>query len=185
MTDDTPNDATQITEPSMTAGEVEMLRFALDRSRAQLAWKTGGLDDAGLRATHPPTTMTLGGLLVHLALVEDEKTSAALEGRPLGPPWSELTADPGGGWVLAASMAAEDVHELWHAAVDRSRAAFEAMLGEGGLDRPAAFTWPDGDVPNVRRVLVDLHDEYARHVGHADLLREALDGLVGEDPPQR
>jgi len=39
-------------------------------------------------------------------------------------------------------------------------------------------------LPNLRRILVDLHDEYARHVGHADLFREAVDGLVGEDPPQ-
>jgi len=42
----------------------------------------------------------------------------------------------------------------------------------------------DGVRPNLRRILVDLHDEYARHVGHADLMREAIDGLTGEDPPQ-
>ena len=59
------------------------------------------------------------------------------------------------------------------------------VLADGGLDRPAGFTvTEDGQSPNVRRVLVDLHDEYARHVGHADLFREAIDGLVGEDPPQ-
>ncbi|WP_345770494.1 DUF664 domain-containing protein [Blastococcus saxobsidens] len=55
----------------------------------------------------------------------------------------------------------------------------------GGLDRPASFTTDAGGrSPVLRRILVDLHDEYARHVGHADLLREAVDGLVGEDPPQ-
>ncbi|MGI8899944.1 MAG: Sua5/YciO/YrdC/YwlC family protein [Nocardioides sp.] len=52
------------------------------------------------------------------------------------------------------------------------------------VDQPAKFTTQSGESPNVRRLLVDLHDEYARHVGHADLLREAVDGLVGEDPPQ-
>lgn len=58
-------------------------------------------------------------------------------------------------------------------------------LADGGLDRAARFTVTDtGQPPNQRRILVDLHDEYARHVGHADLLREAVDGLVGEDPPQ-
>jgi hypothetical protein len=58
-------------------------------------------------------------------------------------------------------------------------------LAEGGLDRPAEYTTSDeGASPNLRRIVVDLHDEYARHVGHADLLREAIDGLVGEDPPQ-
>lgn len=55
---------------------------------------------------------------------------------------------------------------------------------DGGLDQPSKFTTEDGRSPNVRRLLVGLHDEYARHVGHADLLREAVDGLVGEDPPQ-
>ena len=58
-------------------------------------------------------------------------------------------------------------------------------LAGGGLDQPAKFTTADdGAAPNLRRIVVDLHDEYARHVGHADLLREAVNGLVGEDPPQ-
>jgi hypothetical protein len=69
--------------------------------------------------------------------------------------------------------------------VDRSRTGIGALLAvDGGLDQPVAHTpWP-GEPPNVRRILVDLHDEYARHVGHADLFREAVDGVVGEDPPQ-
>jgi hypothetical protein len=58
------------------------------------------------------------------------------------------------------------------------------LLADGGLDQPSKFTTRSGESPNLRRILVDLHDEYARHVGHADLLREAVDGLVGEDPPQ-
>ncbi len=57
-------------------------------------------------------------------------------------------------------------------------------LADGGLDQPSRLVTRAGESPNLRRVLVDLHDEYARHVGHADLLREAVDGLVGEDPPQ-
>jgi len=51
-------------------------------------------------------------------------------------------------------------------------------------DCTARLTLSSGQSPNLRRFLVDVHDEYARHVGHADLLREAVDGLVGEDPPQ-
>lgn len=68
--------------------------------------------------------------------------------------------------------------------MERSRAATALALADGGLDRPVALWFDDGPVPNLRRMLVDLHDEYARHVGHADLFREAVDGLVGEDPPQ-
>jgi hypothetical protein len=52
----------------------------------------------------------------------------------------------------------------------------------GALDRLASYTWPDGRTPSRRRLLVDMVGEYARHVGHADLIRESVDGLVGEDP---
>lgn len=44
--------------------------------------------------------------------------------------------------------------------------------------------WPDGRAPSLRRILIDMIEEYARHVGHADLIRESVDGLVGEDPPR-
>ncbi len=54
-------------------------------------------------------------------------------------------------------------------------------LAEGGLDQLG--TWPDGQSPSLRRTLVDLIEEYARHTGHADLIRESVDGLTGEDAP--
>jgi Protein of unknown function (DUF664) len=58
-----------------------------------------------------------------------------------------------------------------------------AALAAGGLDQPISLSWPDGRRPSLRRLLCDLIEEYGRHTGHADLLREAVDGLVGEDPP--
>ena len=194
MTEDTspprPESATHldttIREPSMTAGEVAMLLFALDRSRAQFAWKCGGLDANGLNKPCPPSTMTLGGLLKHLALVEDRYTSDDLTGVPMGPPWeaAAFRADPDWDWHSAADDSPEELYALWRGAVERSRAAWTAALADGSLDQPSRFRTDSGESPNLRRVLVDLHDEYARHVGHADLLREAVDGLVGEDPPQ-
>jgi hypothetical protein len=57
------------------------------------------------------------------------------------------------------------------------------VLAEGGLDHQARLNLPDGRSPSLRRQLIDMIDEYARHVGHADLIRESVDGLVGEDPP--
>jgi hypothetical protein len=181
MTDDTT-----IHEPSMTAGETEMLLFALDRSRAQFAWKCGGLDAAGLNRRQPPSTLTLGGLLKHLALVEESYT-VDFTGEPPGPPLDapELATDPDWEWHSAAGDKPEYLYGLWRGAVERSRTALAKALADGGLDRPAKHrTSPTGESPNLRRIVVDLHDEYARHVGHADLLREAVDGLVGEDPPQ-
>jgi len=147
---------TRIAEPSMTANEAEMLLFALARSRAQFAWKCGGLDAAGLHKQFPPSAMTLGGLLKHMALVEDRYTAEFLTGKPIHGYWKahNFEADPD--WD-------------WHTAAD---------------GQPSAFVISTGESPNLRRVLTDLHDEYARHVGHADLFREAVDGLVGEDPPQ-
>jgi uncharacterized protein DUF664 len=163
-------------EPPATAGETEMLLFALDRSRAQFAWKTGGLDRAGLGRRLPPSALTLGGLLKHLALVE-ERYTIDFTGEPPGPPLSDADPDdPEWVWRTAAGDSPEALYALWQTAVRRSRAA----MTDVSLDQPAKFTAG----VNLRRVVVDLHDEYARHVGHADLLREAVDGLVGEDPPR-
>ena len=192
MIEDTPLDTT-IHEPSMTAGEVEMLLFALERSRAQFAWKCGGLDAAALSKPYPPSTttmgapMTLGGLLKHLALVEDRRTAVDLTGQPLGPPWDavagtvDFDADPDWKWRTAADHSPEELYALWRGAVERSRAAWAAALADDGLDQPSKLRRSgSGRSPNLRRSLVDLHDEYARHVGHADLLREAVDGVTGD-----
>jgi hypothetical protein len=67
--------------------------------------------------------------------------------------------------------------------VARSRARFAAALAAGGPDQLVNMGWPDGRHASLRRLLFDLVEEYGRHTGHADLLREAVDGRVGEDPP--
>ena len=105
---------TTIHEPSLTAGEVEMLLFALDRSRAQFAWKCGGLDAAGLRQPHPPSTMTLGGLLKHMAFIEDYYTSRDLTGEAPGGPWrrEDFEADPDWCWHSAADDSPEELYAL-------------------------------------------------------------------------
>jgi len=80
----------------------------------------------------------------------------------------------------AAQDSPERLRELWQAAVARSRARVAEVLADGGLDRPARRTWPDGRSPSLRWILVHMVEEYARHNGHADLLRESVDGAVGE-----
>ncbi|MET8361579.1 DUF664 domain-containing protein [Micromonospora sp. NPDC005171] len=64
------------------------------------------------------------------------------------------------------------------------RALAAEVIKERGLDGPASFTWPDGRTPTVRAMLLDMVEEYARHTGHADILREAVDGRVGEGAPE-
>jgi hypothetical protein len=186
MTEDTALD-TSITEPSMTAGEAEILFFALERARAQFAWKCGDLDAAGLSKPHPPSVMTLGGLLKHVALMEDHRTDEFLAGHWPKEPWQAVgfdPTDPDGVWRSAADDSPEELYALWRGAVERSRAAWAKALANGNLDQPSRFVTESGESPNLRRALIDLIEEYIRHTGHADLLREAVDGLVGEDPPQ-
>jgi uncharacterized damage-inducible protein DinB len=173
-------------EPPVAGDETATLLGSLERQRATLAWKCGGLDAAGLGARLAPSSMTLGGLLKHLALVEDEYFSRRLLGRELGPPWDTVDwdADRDWEWHSAAEDTPEQLMSLWQDAVDRSRSVVAEALSDGGLEQLARRTWPDGRAPSLRRILIDLIEEYARHVGHADLIRESVDGLVGEDPPR-
>ena len=80
-------------EPPLAGDETATLLGSLERERAILAWKCGGLDAAGLSARLAPSAMTLGGLLKHLALVEDEYFSRRLLGRDLGAPWDTVDWD--------------------------------------------------------------------------------------------
>jgi len=152
--------------------------------RSCIAWKCGGLDAAGLRVTLPPSTMTLGGLLKHLAVVEDSHFSRLLFNREPGSPWDPVDwdADPDWEWSSAANDSPEQLMALWREAVERSRAVVNTALADGGMDHRGQHVAPNGESPNLRRILLDLIEEYARHLGHADLIRESVDGLTGEDP---
>ena len=173
-------------EAPIAGDETTSLLGSLERQRRIFAWKCGGLDAAGLRAAHAPSSMTLGGLLKHLALVEDEYFSSRLPGRELGAPWSAVDwdADPDWEWHSAADDSPEQLMTLWQDAVARSRAEVTEALADGGLDHVARHTNSRGEVPKLRRIMIDMIEEYARHAGHADLIRESVDGLVGEEPPR-
>jgi uncharacterized damage-inducible protein DinB len=166
--------------------EAEALTAVLERNRRSFAWKTADLDQQGLRASTAATTMTLGGLIKHVALVETDWLAVKLAGEGYGAPWDavDFEADPDWEWRTGASHTPQDVYAVWRGAVERSRALVAAVVAERGLDGPASFAWPDGRTPTVRDMLLDMIEEYARHTGHADLLREAVDGRVGEGAPE-
>jgi hypothetical protein len=170
-------------EPPLAADEVATLLGFLEFHRATLGWKTADLDAAGLRATVGASSMTLGGLLKHMALVEDHWFSCRLHGRAEAPPWNTVDweADRDWDWHSAADDTPEQLRTLWQEAVTRSRTCIDEALADGGLDRPAAVVdkWY-GVAPNLRWIVVHMIEEYARHNGHADLLREAVDGATGE-----
>jgi uncharacterized damage-inducible protein DinB len=169
-------------EPPLAADETATLLGFLDYQRATLAWKCAGLDGAGLRATVAASSITLGGLLKHLALVEDSWFARSLYGRDRQPPWDTVDwqADPDWEWHSAAEDPPEQLLALWQDSVARSRSLLMEALSEGGLERLAQRTWPDGRAASLRWILVHMIEEYARHNGHADLLREAVDGQTGE-----
>ncbi|MBO3743388.1 DinB family protein [Actinoplanes flavus] len=170
--------------PPAAGTEAETLIGSLERQRRLFSWKTGGLDAPALRATVGASSMTIGGLLKHLALVEDVYFSVRLDRAPAAL-WRDVDfdADPDWEWRTASGDSPEELYTLWRESVERSRAHLAVALSTGGLDGAIPFTWPDGRSPNLRRVLVDVIEEYARHLGHVDLIRESIDGLVGEDPP--
>ena len=174
-----------VAEPPIAGDETATLLGSLERQRATLAWMCADLDATGLRARHGPSAITLGGLLKHLALVEDDYFTRRLRNQELGPPWNTVDwdADPDWEWHSAAEDTPEQLRTLWEQAVARSRATAAAALAEGGPEQLSRWVLPDGRAPSMRRILIDLIEEYARHVGHADLVRESIDGLTGEDPP--
>ena len=172
-------------EPPIAGTESEQLCGALERLRTTFRWKADGLDSTGLRTRTTASALTLGGLLKHLARVEDETFAKKLSGEPMGPYWDATlwggSDDPE--FTSASDDTPEQLYALWDGAVERSRSRLDVALSKGGLDQPIYISWPDGRHPNLRRLLCDLIEEYGRHTGHADLIREAVDGRVGEDPP--
>ncbi|QZY29099.1 DUF664 domain-containing protein [Nocardioides coralli] len=171
-------------EPPLAGTEAEQLLGALDRLRWTFRWKAGDLDDSGLRHRLGASSLTLGGLLKHLAWVEDHTTREKLAGESLGAPWEHDGWEDDEDWELtsAALDTPAELYALYDATVERSRSRVAAALAEGGLDQPVHLSDEHGNRASLRRLLCDLVEEYGRHTGHADLLREAVDGRVGEDP---
>jgi len=172
-------------EPPLAGTELEHLVGALDRLRTTFRWKADDLDAAGLRTRIGASSLTLGGLLKHLAFVEDFQSTVKLRGQAPGEPWNgvDWDAEPEWPFTSAADDSPDELYALWESAVERARARLGAAMADGGLDQLVHVSDDEGRHASLRRLVCDLIEEYGRHTGHADLLREAVDGLVGEDPP--
>ena len=168
-------------QPPDDDDELATLLGFLERQRAAFAWKCGGLDAPSLRVTAAASQITLGGMLKHLTRFEDDMSSEWLLGQPQRPPWNEVDWETNSNWdwVTASGDAPGHLYQQWQDAVNRSRAAFSTTLGCGARTLDA----PQAPLPSPRYILLNMIEEYARHNGHADLIREAIDGLVGHDPP--
>lgn len=169
--------------PPVDGTESEVLRGFLAFFRVVLRRRAEGLSAADLDRTLAPSPMTLGGMLKHLAFVEDYWVSFVLAGREPTEPWASAPwdDDEDWDWHSAAHDAPADVLALH----ERTAAACDAILddlaaGPEGLGRLAARETRRGGTVSLRWVLAHLVQEYARHAGHADLLREAIDGTTGD-----
>jgi uncharacterized damage-inducible protein DinB len=166
-------------DPDLSGSERVLLCQYLDNQRQTMLQKTEGLSAAQLVRAHPPSELTLGGLLYHLALVEETWMEVRFFGRPERAPWVgvDWDADPNWEFRTAAELVPEELRQRYRDACERSRRVVSATTS---LDELSAQARPDGRHFSLRWVLLHLIEETARHAGHADLLREALDGTVGE-----
>jgi Protein of unknown function (DUF664) len=96
---------------------------------------------------------------------------------------TDWAADPDWPFTSAVDDAPHDLYALYDASVARSRQRLRQAIAAGGLDQ-LTFAGSDIERASLRRMVTDLIEEYGRHTGHADLLREQVDGLTGEDPPE-
>ena len=119
-------------EPPLAGTEVEHVVGALDRLRTTFRWKTDDLDAKGLQTRLPSSTLTLGGLLKHLAAMEDYQFTTKLRGDPIGAPWEDNGWDGDNDWEFnsAADDSPEELYALYDGAVERSRQLALPLLHE-------------------------------------------------------
>jgi uncharacterized damage-inducible protein DinB len=165
---------TERISPPLLGGERETLRAFLDFHRATLAMKCDGLSDEELRArSMPPSTLSLLGLVRHMAEVERTWFRKVINGEDIPLVWSadgdyQVAYDPDG-CTRAEAFAA------WQREVEHAR----RIEREAESLDVSVFNARWGEQVSVRLIMLHLIHEYARHNGHADLLREGVDGTTG------
>jgi uncharacterized damage-inducible protein DinB len=170
-TEDDPRDTGEV-----PCGEKAVLVDYLDRYRKTLEMKCDGLDAEQLaRRSVPPSTLSLLGLVRHLTRVEHSWTRRILEGQIELPRLYRTDEDPDLDFngAIADEAVIVDAWESWHREVDHARRYLN------GVDSLGERVLVHGEAVEIRDIVVHLIEEYARHCGHADLLRECIDGRTG------
>lgn len=165
-------DAPQI---PLAADERTSLLAFLDFLRADFVDRAFGLEHAELQIPLAPSTLTLSRLIGHMAFVEEIWFRIRFDGQEPEATWAAIDweADPDGEMTLAQTWTVDDLNERFAVAVADSNARIEAA---SSLDQLSAATNQDGEHWNLRWILIHMIEEYARHCGHADLIRESIDG---------
>ena len=168
------------TDPDVQADERTSLTEFLDYHRATFMSRIAGLDHEQLNRRLAPSTLTLASLTKHLALVEDSWFHEDFLGVALPEPWSSAPFDDDPDWDLhsASDDSPSDLADLYLAACARSRAIVDAAESLDALS--ARIGEREGKAYSLRWIMLHMIEETARHNGHADFIRESIDGLVGE-----
>ena len=166
-------------DPDPDGSELSLLTQYLDYQRETMLAKTDGLSQAQLIRRLHPSELTLAGLVYHLSLVEETWMEVRFSGLPDRDPWATVDwdADPNWEFRTAAGLGPEQLRSRYRQACERSRRVVAAAAGP---DQLSARGLRNGRHFSLRWVLLHLIEETSRHAGHADLLREAIDGTVGE-----
>jgi uncharacterized damage-inducible protein DinB len=170
-------------EAPLHGSEVAILRGSLTYQRETLRWKCSGLTQEQLARPLPPTNMTLGGMMKHLAIVESQWFDHHFRDVGFAPPFEAIDwdADPDWEFNSARHDSPEELRALFDEAVRRADAVVDDALTRGGLDEESVRMSPHtGETFTLRWILVHMIEEYCRHLGHADLIRESIDGQTGE-----
>jgi uncharacterized damage-inducible protein DinB len=166
-------------DPDPAATERDALGQYLDYQRETVLLKADGLDKDQLARQIPTSALTLAGIMYHLALVEESWMEVRFLGMPEREDWAGVDWDADRDWEFhtAITMDPDELRARYRAAGERTR---QATAQADSLDQLSAVKRADGGQFTLRWVLLHLIEETARHAGHADLLREAIDGTVGE-----
>lgn len=175
-------DPDERTDPPLQASEFDTLLGFIAFHRDTVRWKVSGLSAEQLATPHPPSDLTLAGLLRHLTYVENYWTQEILDGQGQGEPWAgvDWSADPDWEWHSAGGVAGDQLLAAFDEQIADSDRRLRAAWQAGGGDALSEKADRSGVPYSVRWILVHLVEEYARHNGHADLLRESIDGRTGE-----
>ncbi len=163
------------TDPPFIADERTMLHNFLDWHRETLAIKCQGLTHDQLRErSTPPSPMSLLGLVRHMAYVEHMWFRVILGGEEFSSAIKNGD-NPDGDFLEVDTASVEEAFALWRAEIDHAR----EVSAERPLDA-VGEKQRHGEDCSHRWILVHMIEEYARHNGHADLIRERVDGATGE-----
>lgn len=154
------------------ADERTTLTWFLDHQRGVMLRKVADLDEEGLRRSMTPSGLTLLGMLKHLAYVERWWFRSVFAGEDVSFPWTD--ADPDADWRAESYESAAEIAALYRDECDRAR----AIVAAASFDD--AVVSPRGRTMTLRWIVVHMIEETARHLGHADIMREAIDGATGD-----